>query len=240
MDHNGNLINVFLHADLPSLQNLCSTSRFFHEMCNDDYLWKLKTVKDFGTSHTAGSLKAWKETYIKMWNLPNKIPIESWLNLLNQITIDDDQTKEDLIDILSNILKAKQNIQKNLYYSDKEGSTILSDLIWLYRDVDGISLLNNIKGEIFNAYLSILDAGYDVNKDRDGGKLLILPMATLMDLDGITENVRWKFAEPLFRHGLDVNKRNIWDGFKHVDNYLEIYDEWNGVSLDFRIRSKLK
>ena len=127
------------------------------------------------------------------------------------------------------------------------GSTILGELIQLYGNFDKIEDMDKdcddkiiaIQNEIFKVYLYILDLGYDVNKDIDNnGMPIMTPMTEIMRMGGISEDTRWKFVSHLIENGLDINKTNIWNGIKYVNNYLEVFSDWCPINyLDNRIKS---
>jgi len=58
------LIEYLINLDQKSLQSACRSFKRFSEICRDEYFWRRKTKKDFGSiGKDEGS--TWKKTWIR-------------------------------------------------------------------------------------------------------------------------------------------------------------------------------
>ena len=57
--------HVLLQLDLESLEYMCSTNKYFYDICQNDYFWRLKVQHDFGDD--VAQLKPLNDTFKKQY-----------------------------------------------------------------------------------------------------------------------------------------------------------------------------
>lgn len=56
--------NIMIGLDLDSINNLCATSRAIRGLCDSEYFWELKTLRDFpGVDEREAEILTWKTLY---------------------------------------------------------------------------------------------------------------------------------------------------------------------------------
>jgi hypothetical protein len=92
---------------------------------------------------------------------------------------------------------------------------LISDLTFNNNDFE-----KNIKYYIYQVFVALLDAGFDVNLNRYKNKPLAPPFTTLISLQNIDSEEKYKFFEQLILHGLVLNQTHfeLIDRFKRMEN----------------------
>ena len=67
------MLHVMLPLDAVAILNLCTASAVIQQICMDEYFWKQKTIRDFGTEEHPLGDDTWKNVYFNNLNLSRKL-----------------------------------------------------------------------------------------------------------------------------------------------------------------------
>ncbi len=67
------MLHVMLPLDAVAILNLCTASAVIQRICMDEYFWKQKTIRDFGTLEPPSKEDTWKNVYFNKLNLSRKL-----------------------------------------------------------------------------------------------------------------------------------------------------------------------
>ena len=117
-----NLFEILLNTETSELVKLCPRHSNINKICNDDYFWQLKLLRDY-QANTKPEQLSWKQYYMWLY-IPKQIPVyESEttvyrripiVNLLGTITIKRTETLQDLLN-KSNLLIDNTKYSKRLH-----------------------------------------------------------------------------------------------------------------------------
>lgn len=231
-----NYREIFLRLDLASLSKFCGTNKLIYQLCQDESLWKMKTLQDY-------DVIGGKNTYIKLYNLPFRFPVEQWAALVQSLQTETNAAQVDnILFLLENVNQLKDQLRDNLY-ANNNGSTILYYLLQLKvalaalmvemdDDESNLTISLGLSKLFFDLYKYILDLGYNVNRTAND---LLLPLTDVLTIEplndqmdaGILDDDRVEFVKLLLKHGVNLTNDYIWDGLKVYDDYLELYLAYN-------------
>lgn len=57
------IFNILLNSDLPTINNLCKSNSQINNICQNEYFWRQKYIKDYGMPSTSHEMISWKNLY---------------------------------------------------------------------------------------------------------------------------------------------------------------------------------
>lgn len=224
------LYQMLLHSDVPNMLRLCGTNVRFRRACDNESLWKEKAMVDYGIREQERG-KTWKDTYLERYRILSvlrSIPVRRWTEEVARTP------GISLTRLMEKFERLLSSIAADPYHTiDGSTATAIVYLLLLHRRLvvraelsAAAKVDHRIMDEVYAWYLRVLDSGFDVNKDEDDGKRIMPPFAFLVRAHQPQRDNAyaeyWKLAGPLFAHGLDVNKRGVFGGYKEHESYVDI------------------